>query len=431
MSRKLAWVSVLVSTAMAQSLSPEIEAWVRVKTHLRAELDHLPNYTCLETLTRFNRQAPRRGIRLELKPLDTVRLEIAFSDHQEWFGSPGDRTFTADTPVRFVGSGMIGNGEFGMTLNNVLEAGAIHYAGEETQDGRPAVRYDFRTSGKTLEITILEGTGKVREAGSVWVDPQALDLIRLESHAIDLGDLPLKETGTTVHYARTQIGGLSSLLPQQAEMHMLKSSGIENFDRIEFTHCRAFSVESAISFGADPRDTEVSTAPRKVKAIGPADAVPPFLPVTLLLMTPVTDRDAVGSLIEAKVAGDVIRKGKVVIPSGSVVRGRIRRLERSPVLKSEDFALGLEFTEVEVNGEPQRFYADFLRTDKNRLIHATLSETILVLPETMTGVQVKSQPVTLPELPGVAAFFIRGQTFKLPSGFRMYWRTRGYIRALD
>ena len=136
-----------------------------------------------------------------------------------------------------------------------------------------------------------------------------------------------------------------------------------------------------------------------------------------------------GHLIEATVAGDVIRKGKVVIPSGSVVRGRIRRLERSPVLKSEDFALGLEFTEVEVNGEPQRFYADFLRTDKNRLIRATLSETVLV--RTMSGVLAKSQPVTLSELPGVATFFIRGETFKLPGGFRTYWRTRGYMHGLD
>ena len=430
MSRKLGWASLLVSTVMAQSFSPEMEAWGRVKTHLRAELDHLPNYTCLETLTRFNRQAPRLGIRQELKPLDTVRLEIAFSGHQEWFGSPGDRKFTADTPVGFVGSGMIGNGEFGMTLHNVLEAGAIQYAGEETQDGRPAVRYDFRISGKTLEITILQGTGKVGEAGSFWVDPKSLDLIRLESHAIDIpDDLPLAETGTTVHYARTQIGGSSSLLPQQAEMHMLESNGNEGFDRIEFTHCRAFSVESVISFGADPRDTAVSAAPRKVNAIGPADPVPPFLPVTLLLTTPVTDRDAVGSLIEAKIAGDVIRKGKVVVPSGSVVRGRIRRLERAPALKSEDFAVGLEFIEVEVNGEPQRFYADFLRTDKNPLIRATLSETVFV--RTMGVVQAKAQPVVLPELPGVAAFFIRGRTFELPRGFRMYWRTRGYIHGLD
>jgi hypothetical protein len=35
------------------------------------------------------------------------------------------------------------------------------------------------------------------------------------------------------------------------------------------------------------------------------------------------------------------RKGKVVIPGASVVRGRIRRLERSPVLKSEDFGATL------------------------------------------------------------------------------------------
>jgi len=45
-----------------------------------------------------------------------------------------------------------------------------------------------------------------------------------------------------------------------------------------------------------------------------------------------------------------------VIPDGSVVRGRIRRLERYQ--GGGAFIVGLEFTEVEVRGRLLPFYAD-------------------------------------------------------------------------
>jgi hypothetical protein len=57
-----------------------------------------------------------------LKPLDTVRLEIVYSNRREWYGSPGDRSFHADRPVEFIGSGMIGDGAFAITLGTFLRA---------------------------------------------------------------------------------------------------------------------------------------------------------------------------------------------------------------------------------------------------------------------------------------------------------------------
>jgi hypothetical protein len=122
----------------------------------------------------------------------------------------------------------------------------------------------------------------------------------------------------------------------------------------------------------------------------------------------------------------VRRKGKTVIPNGSLVRGRIRRLERYPNGKNDEFIVALEFTEVEVNGGPLRFYADLLKMDKRREIRPNLSEQVLV--RSVAGVEARTQTVTLPELPGVASFFVQGKTFTLPSEFGMVWRTRGLTR---
>jgi hypothetical protein len=53
--------------------------------------------------------------------------------------------------------------------------------------------------------------------------------------------------------------------------------------------------------------------PTVVAPVGASDAVPAFLPITVQLTTPITDKDTVGRLIEGRVAGEVRHKGKIVI----------------------------------------------------------------------------------------------------------------------
>jgi hypothetical protein len=403
---------------------------VRIKSHIREELSHLPNYTCLETITRFHKEEAHQAKPPRLEPLDTVRLEVVYSNNREWYGAPGDRNLSVDNPFPFIGSGMIGTGAFAITLHNVFEAAVITYRGQGGSSGPTAIQYDFRLPAAALEISIPGGFGKVREEGSFWVNPQSLDLIRLDSRAVDIPPfLPLGEANTKVNYALMRIGESTALLAQQAELHMLQTTGEEDFDRIEFTHCRAFSVQSAIHFDSKPHDAVESLPPDRLalsKVGATVDAVPVFLQVTLQLTTPITEKDDVGTLIEARVYGDVVRKGRIIIPNGSPVRGRIRRLERYRESRSADFIVGLEFTEVEVNGGSLRFYADLLRVEKRPGIRPSLSDQVLV--RSGVGVESRSQTITLPELPGVASFFVQGKTFQIPRGFRMGWRTRGLIR---
>jgi len=62
-----AWNTVLivfawscVAAAQEPPLTPGLDLLGRVKSHMREELSHLPNYTCLETVVRFHR-APLFG----------------------------------------------------------------------------------------------------------------------------------------------------------------------------------------------------------------------------------------------------------------------------------------------------------------------------------------------------------------------------------
>jgi hypothetical protein len=422
--RLVCLLALLSLTAAAQNVAPEVLQLHRIKVHLLDEVSRLPNYTCLETITRFHKESSQQ----RLSPLDIVRLEIVYSDHREWYGSPGERKLNGDNPGAFVAGGMIGNGAFAMSLYNILAGADITFRGEEALDGRTALRYDFHLPRmlKGLMITLRGGQGTVGEEGSFWVDPRSLDLIRHESRVTEIPPyLPLRESATTVSYTRTDIGGTDALLPQSATLHLIENSGVEGYDRLDFTHCRAFSAESAIHFETEPdAKAPPESQPGAIPPSDPTEAVPAFLPVTLLLASPISDRTAVGTLIQAKVSGDVRHKGKVVVDDGATVRGRIRRLERFEATGENEFIVGLEFTEVEAAQGPLRFYADFLRIDKNSRIRPATAERI-PLPGAPPN---RERVLVLPELPGVASFFVSGKSFTIPTGFRMMWRTRGLIR---
>jgi hypothetical protein len=298
------------------------------------------------------------------------------------------------------------------------------------------VRFDFTVSRwlKPMTISIPGGSGTVGEKGSLWADRQTLQLLRLESHADDIPpSLPLEEATTTVSYAPVKIGANSVLLAQQAELHTLDSSGVESYDRLEFTYCRAYSAESEIRFDPEPSlNLNAASPPPAPDTSAVSRTIPALLAVTVRLATPISDKDAVGSLIEGKVAGNVMHKGKLLIPDGAVVHGRIRRLElyrggNATGNFGNAFIVGLEFTEVEIPGEgPWQFYADLLTMDKDPRIHATLSERVMV--PLWNGSSTRDTTVTLRELPGVATFFVTGNSFTVPAGFGTTWRTRGPLR---
>lgn len=433
--RALTALALLPCIGRPQELPPEVILLAHIKSHMREELSHLPNYTCLETIARFNKEADSGLVHESLKRLDTVRLEIVYSDHREWYGSPGESSLTADDPAGFVGSGLIGTGAFAIALNNILAGASFAYQGDVTLNGRPAVRYDFRFPRFPggVAVSLVGGADTVGQKGSIWVDPKSLDLIRLESYADDIPPwLPLAEESTKVDYARTRIGDSAALLAQRAEMHLAETTGVESYDRFDFTHCRAFSARSTISFGDGQAEAGREIAQHSAAAQPPSAAgfVPALLTVTVQLAMPVTSADSVGQLIGGKVVGDVLRKGKIAIPNGASVKGRIRRLERFEGLASGgsgEFVVGLEFTEVEASSGPLPFYADVLRMDQIPGLKPALTERTVV--HYQTGNQIRNETITLPELPGVASFFVSGSGFTIPAGFRTVWRTRGPIRG--
>jgi hypothetical protein len=419
----------LIITRMAcpQELPPGVLLLSRIENHIKDEFQRLVTVSCLETVQR-EAQRPRAKM---MRPLDTIRLEVLTNGDQELFASPGDRKFSEQHPLTYAGSGMLGNGLFGPYLKNILLNGnaTIKYKGEEDVAGRPLARYDYQLapsfSGQTIEIP--EGSGSVGLKGSFWADPETYDVTRLELQADQIPpSLHISALTTSVNYGRTALSNkLAVLLPETAEVRLVKESGEISHDQIEFTYCRAFGAESAINFDVPNADQQA-----RFGAISLDDTLrrlPAGLQVAVKLRTRISSDMAVGTLIDGVVGADVKDNRAVIIPAGSLVRGRIRRMERytDPVAH---YVIGLEFTEVEVRGIRHIFYADLVDIGPAPGVELTLSAGT---PRNQSGgpgtvTVVTQEHVIIHNLPGVATFFFRGDHLDLPQNFRTVWKTRSW-----
>jgi hypothetical protein len=412
-------VAMTASAASTQQVAPEVVLLARVKAHIREAIARLPNYTCLQTVERFYKGTKERPFKFA----DRINMEVLYIGGAELYAAPGANRIQDENPGAFTGEGLISTGAFALHLNAAFlnDKAQLTWRGEEELDGRRTARWDFDISrfdsGLKFQFHTLGG-GSAGIKGSVWVDRETLDVLRLEDHAYDIPPLLWTEdASTTVSYARTTVGKDVLMLPQEGIVNLLAMIGEEHRNLFAFTHCRAFEARSSIRF--DP-----VTAASELRAATPSGMeatalLPAELEIPVVLDAPVTETAAVGDSIEGKTAADIVKAGKVLIPKGAVARGRIRRLKQV----SQDghfFAVSLEFTELVAGSERFQFYADLTKADPIPGFQWTLRRI---------GGSVVSDQAESMRLPGVGSFCIRGDRLLLPVGFKMVWKTRSLAEA--
>ena len=428
MRRSIPLFFLAVFCVPAQELPPEVLTLARICDRVREAVNRLPDCTCVETVARFRKSAGK-----DLKPLDRAVLQILFSGGKELFASPGD-THWETNPFAFLASGMMSNGLFALNLKTVFldNQAIIRYKGDESLTWHRQVRYDFHISRMSSGYTVQHAgaSSVVAERGSFWADPETYDLRRLEFHADEIPpELLYADISTTIDYNRVRIGASDILLPQTADVRTTGVDGVENRNHIEFTHCQGFHAESTLVFGA-ARDaaaaaSSVVTLPKPAAAEG---TLPPALLIAVALSTPLDDHAAVGSLIQGKLAGSVMQKGKVLVPDGALVTGRIRRLERYSDA-GDYFIVALEFTRLETPGGTLRFYADLQDVDRREgaeMVFSSITRVESGAFGSAAWYNAHGQRIWTHEVPGVGTFFVRGSSFSLPPGFKTMWKTQLY-----
>ncbi len=256
-------LAVLLTAALpGQDLPPWLLLLARVKQHGRATFEHIPDYACLETVNRFEK--PRYGV--SFRPVDTLHLEVASVGGKEVFARQGAARFGDGDLHAFISEGVISSGDFSAAPLNlfVRDVARITPLPQGEISTGATLGFHFEESALTVDFVVQYGRnkGQVGLRGTFWVDPQTLDLVRIEQQAVDIPPILLvRGLTTSIVYARTRIGSSNPLLPQSAVTVLTDFHGVERKNAIEFTGCREYSSESTIHFGAPV--PEPPPAPKK------------------------------------------------------------------------------------------------------------------------------------------------------------------------
>ena len=213
-------------------------------------LQSLPNYVCQEQTTRYVSETRQPSWNV----VDIVSAEVVYDDHQESYrnlqinGRP-----TKKSPED---SGAWSTGEFGTILGNLFapQSGAdFKYVQEDTILHRAASVFDFKVPRVRSSWKIWVPGQYVLPSykGSVWIDKQTGQALRIEMQAKDIPQaFPEITVETAVDYDTISLGTSDRfLLPVHAEaLSCWRNSNECQRNVIEFRNYHKFEGESVIKF---------------------------------------------------------------------------------------------------------------------------------------------------------------------------------------
>lgn len=264
--KRLLFGMALGLLSVTSSGGQDLPQWVlnlsKIKRQARAGLEHVPNYVCRETVNRSEISAAGK-----VRPVDTLRLDVAYIGGKEQFAPPGARFQDLDLTA-YASTGAFGTGTFAGIARNlfVADGGRTTGWGEEKLAGRSTIWYGFEISQmfKSYKVQSDRAEAYVGQAGKYWVDADTLELLRIEAHAVDIPPIVgMRDITDIIDYAKVSIGNSLLLLPQRADTLIANLDGTQHRNVTEFSGCREYSSESVIRFGPDEPETKPPAVTRK------------------------------------------------------------------------------------------------------------------------------------------------------------------------
>ncbi|MGH9718568.1 MAG: hypothetical protein ACRD8O_00015 [Bryobacteraceae bacterium] len=334
----------------------------RIQSRAKENLARLPDYTCLETIERLRRDAPKRPLEIA----DTVRVEVAVIGRNERFAWPEAKRFSDKDLADLIGRGAVGTGGFALHVANVFLSDRIDfvYQGEaELEGGRRAIQFDYDAANSPSRYRIRIGPheAQVTFFGTFWVHPETLDLIRLEVNAFDIPDkLALDRASEIMEYGVVAIRDAEFVLPRSSELSLVGVDGTEIRNRARFSGCRQFGAESTLLFGDKPPEPE----PSQPQTVEPGEVRLPFrTTLELSLDTEITlEKAVIGEPLRAILVRPVREGANVLAPEGSMVFGRITRVEKydQPMLH---YVISFQFDALRFSERQIDFFATLSDSD--------------------------------------------------------------------
>jgi hypothetical protein len=345
------WALIVLTAGSAASQTVDGSALLgRIRQHVRSSILEMPSYTCRETMERT--MSASNG-QIEFREL--LRVDVLVAEQKELFAWPGSADFK-DPAEDWIAVGAIASGDFWAQFYNIFisSSASITYVGPDSIGGESLYRFDFHVPllDSKFVVTVGEKSARTAYGGSFWVDRNSLDVVRLETHAIDIPpDIDCNQDRISSSYGRVRMGMTDRVLPSLVELKMVSHNGITSHNTITFSRCERYTTSASISFEDKPVPPPVSAPARKRVML------PEGVGLSLKLAKPITiGESAAGDQIIA-VLGNNVKAGEIRLPKGAEVLGRIRRLEQHSKPHDSHTLVALEFYAAQTPDGPVYFKA--------------------------------------------------------------------------
>ena len=249
------------------------------------------------TIERSARQSPRGPFQLR----DRVRLEVVFSGGNELYAWPGSERFERSIAELLPAHGLVSDGSYALHMRTLFLRNAAAFDPPRTVSGKVELGFDVPAARSGYAMTTPEGTVPAGLTGKLWLDPDRLDLVKLEVHvATRLG-----RSQEITTYARERIGDAEFVVPQSTDLVMLPDYGMQarNYSRFEDYHKFAGTSTVKYDSAAEPSTGGQPSAP--------SATLPPRRDFTAKLDTAIGDDAAIGDPFTVTTEGGTKYTGRI------------------------------------------------------------------------------------------------------------------------
>jgi hypothetical protein len=410
-----------IAAAQPSSSADPQDLLARVAAKLAVTEKRIPNFTCVETVTRdyyqpastlpracsvLLEERKRRTKDLILRHLSTdrLRLDVTMVRTGELFSWVGARNFDDKGIEHLVRDGPMGSGAYGAFLQLVFLQDVKEFVFERNlvSGGHNLMEYSFRVNRSESHYRVKLDTSWIYTAysGTFQLDPKSEEVFEMNLQEDDLPDSSdYCTTITSAKFHTVQIANVRFVMSARAVQRFVYGNGEEIENTTTFANCREYLGESTISFSQDSEPKPGGSKGPPPEKLG---SVPAGLRFAFALTSPIeSDTAAAGDPFAGKLTEPLLDgKHKVFAQVGSLVEGRLLRVQ-SFQFPREQVIIILKPETVEINRAkvPLSAVQDFPATGGRKIILPRAGE----------------------EHSGV--FVVAGQHVTVKKGFRSEWRT--------
>jgi hypothetical protein len=316
----------------------------RIRQKVVDSLSNTPDFVCSESIERTERAPGKAPVNLP-----AVQVAAGVINAKEMYAWPAreEDQLRLRAILSLFAKG--GSGSFALYSRALFLTTNASYYGmvSESKEGASRARTDFSMpqTASTYSLNVGGSPVTLGYTGSIWLEPTTLEILRLALLADDPpAGSDIKSVSQSFEFSPVKFGPNTVRLPAEMEFNLQERSGREQRLVTRFSDCRQYGskrsdlfVESAFGPPAEVDTSKPAAAPAKPNVVPAAVPAPrvegPLLPAKLELQTvlaeAIDERNTVqGTKLSFVVTRDVKEKGKLIVPKGASIEGRVTRILR-------------------------------------------------------------------------------------------------------